>query len=97
MAEEKNEKKVVVAYTVFRNADGSIDVKNAGVEGTTVVSDEEIYKDIEDVARIIGHKRVENAAYVGAYNGTAKFWENVNAAQNKQKDTVDAPTVDTAK
>lgn len=87
MAEEKKEKKIVVAYTIYRNADGSIDVKDAGVEGTTTIADEEIYKDIEDVARIIKQKRIENAAFVGAYNGTSKFFANMAAQQQAEAKT----------
>lgn len=82
MAEEKKEeKKVAVAYTVYRNADGSVDVKDAGVEGTTTLASEEIYKDIEDVARIIKNKRTENAAYVGAYNGVSRFFADMQKQQ----------------
>lgn len=87
MAEE--EKKVVVAYTVFRNSDGSVDVKDAGVEGTTTLSSEEIYKDVEDVARIIKNKRTENAAYVGAYNGVSRFFADM---QKQQAEAAAAPT-----
>ena len=82
------ERKVAVAYTVTRYEDGSIDVTDAGVEGATVLTSEEIYKDVEDVARIIANKRIENAAFVGAYNGTAKFYEDVskkNAAPEADK------------
>lgn len=87
MAEEK---KVVVAYTVFRNEDGSIDVKDAGVEGTTTLSSEEIYKDIEDVAKVIKNKRTENAAYVGAYNGVSRFFADMQKQQAEA--AVGAPT-----
>ena len=47
------------------------------------MTSEEIYKDIEEVARIVANKRVENAAFVGAYNGTAKFYKDVQAAKEE--------------
>ena len=75
---EEQEKKVVASYTVVKYDDGSIDVKDAGVEGAAVLGSEEIYKDIEDVAKVIANKRIENAAFVGAYNGTARFYEDVS-------------------
>lgn len=78
------EKKLVVAYTVYRYEDGSVDVKNAEMEGTNPVSTEEAYKDVEDVAKLIANKRIENAAYVGAYNGTARFYQDVNAAKQAE-------------
>ena len=37
---------------------GDIDVENVEVEGATKLSDEGIYKDIEDVAKIIKLKRI---------------------------------------
>lgn len=78
------EKKVVVAYVVKRYEDGSVDVEDAKLEETQEMGSEEIFKDIEDVAKLIANKRVENAAYVGAYRGTAKFYEDYNAAQVAQ-------------
>lgn len=74
----EEEKKVVVAYVVKRFEDDSVTVADAGLEGTTPLSDDEMYKDIEAVSRIIANKRIENAAYVGAYKGTAKFFEDVS-------------------
>ena len=78
------EKKVVVAYTVKRYEDGSVDVEDAKLEGTEGITSEEIFKDIEGVAEMIETKRVENAAFVGAYNGTAKFYQDVNAAKTAE-------------
>lgn len=69
------EKKIVVAYTVKRFEDGSIDVVDAGLEGTTTLESEAIYKDIEDVAKVINLKRVENAAYAGVL----RFYQNAQA------------------
>lgn len=61
------EKKVVTAYVVKRYENGDIDVEDAGLEGTEPMTSEQIYKDIEDVAKLVANKRVENAAYYGAY------------------------------
>ena len=71
------ERKPVVADTIMRFDNGDVDVKDAGVEGTTPLNSEAIYKDIEDVAKIIELKRVENAAFAGVY----RFYQQANAAQ----------------
>lgn len=71
------ETKVVVAYVVKRYENGAIDVENLEVEGAEKLDDEQIYRDIEDVARIIEKKRVENAAYAGV----VRFYREVEAAQ----------------
>lgn len=83
MAEEKvmnetvaDERKVSVAYTIKRYENGDVDVVHAGIEGTTELTSEGMYKDIEDVARIIQLKRVENAAYAGVL----RFYQNAQAA-----------------
>lgn len=86
MAEEKvmnetpvaDERKVSVAYTIMRYENGDVDVKHAGVEGTTELSSEGMYKDIEDVARIIQLKRIENASYAGVL----RFYQQAQAAQD---------------
>lgn len=75
-------KKVVFAYTVMRNEDGSVDVKNAGLEGVEEISNAKIYEDIEDVAEMIQVKRYADAAAVAAYNATAKFYQDAQAARN---------------
>ena len=79
------EKKISVKYSIIRYEDGSIDVEDAGVEGTTPLASEQIYKDIEDVAKIIELKRVENAASAGAFNGIARFYAQVQAQQEEAK------------
>lgn len=84
MPEEKmmtEEKKVTVAYTVFRYENGDVDVKHAGVEGTTELTSEGMYKDIEDLARIIQLKRTENAAYAGVM----RFYRDAAAAEAQQQ------------
>lgn len=87
MAEEKVmneqetpvERKVSVAYTIKRYENGDVDVSHAGIEGTTELSSEGMYKDIEDVARIIQLKRVENAAYAGVL----RFYQAAQSAQDE--------------
>lgn len=71
------EKKISVAYTVKRYENGDVDVEHAGIEGTTELSSEGMYKDIEDVARIINLKRIENAAFAGVY----RFYQQAQAAE----------------
>lgn len=70
---EQETKKIVTAYVVKRYENGDIDVEDAKLEGTEPLVSEQIYKDIEDVARVIANKRVENAAYVGAYRFFAEL------------------------
>lgn len=76
------EKKVVVAYTVKRFEDGSVAVEDAKLEGTTEVVDEQIYKDIEDVADMVNMRRIENAAYAGA----RRFYADLAASQQKAEE-----------
>lgn len=73
------EKKIVMAYTVKRFENGDIDVEDAHLEGTTEVASEAIYKDIEDVARVIALKRTENAAYAGVM----RFYRDMQAAEQQ--------------
>lgn len=76
MAEEN---KVVYSYTVARLENGDIDVKS--VDGEEL-SNDAIFKDIKEVAKRVELKEVQDAAFVGAYNGTRKFFSDVEA-QNK--------------
>lgn len=71
------EKKVLFAYTVVRNEDGSVDVRDAGLEGVEPVSTDKIYEDIESVAKLISLKRSADAAFVASYNGIAKFYQDL--------------------
>lgn len=63
------EKKLVMAYVVKRYENGDTDIENAEVEGVELpkLTNEEMYKDVEEVAKLIKHKRIENAAYLGCY------------------------------
>jgi len=83
------DKKILFAYTVIRNEDGSVDVKDAGLEGVEPVSNDKIYEDIEAVSRLISLKRASDVAFTGAYNGIAKFYQDLAA---QQKAAADAET-----
>lgn len=74
------EKKLVTAYIVKRFEDGTIAVEDAGMEGTETLTDELMYKDIEEVAKVVANKRVENAAYYGAY----RFYMDLQARQQAE-------------
>ena len=75
------DKKLVMAYVVKRYENGDTDIENAEVEGVELpkLTNEEMYKDVEEVARIIAHKRVENAAYVGCY----RFFQDQEKARQR--------------
>lgn len=74
------EKKIVTAYIVKRYENGDIDVEDAKLEGTEPLQSEQIYKDVEEVARVIANKRIENAAYVGAY----RFFNDLRAREEAE-------------
>lgn len=78
---DQNQPKVQFAYMVVRNEDGSVDVKDAGLEGVTPIPTEKIYEDIEAVAELIERKRVSDAAFAAAYNAVAKFYSDAAKAQ----------------
>jgi hypothetical protein len=84
-------KKVAYAYIVMRNEDGSVDVKDAGLEGVEAVENAKIYEDIENVAKLIDLKRQSDAAFVAAYNGIARFYQDLS---NQQKAAA-TPTTET--
>jgi hypothetical protein len=90
-------KKVVFAYTVMRNEDGSVDVKSAGIEGVEEISNARIYEDIEDVAEMIKIKRYADAAAAASYSATAKFYQDMQAAQQAARTAQPAPTVNEKK
>jgi hypothetical protein len=79
------EKKVVVAYVVKRYENGDIDVEDAKLDGTTEVNSEFIYKDIEDVAKAVKTKRIENAAYAGVM----RFYRDMQAAEEARAKTAE--------
>jgi len=82
------DKKVLFAYTVKHNEDGSIDVLDAELEGAVqTLNPDQIYNEIKDVSAKVDLKRIENAAFVGAYNGVTKFFQDVNAQQAAQEPT----------
>jgi hypothetical protein len=87
-------KKVVFAYTIMRNEDGSVDVKDAGLAGVEPIDNPKIYEDIEDVAEMIRVKRYSDAAAVASYNATAKFYQDMQAAQTARAASTVKPTTD---
>jgi hypothetical protein len=87
------DKKVVFAYTVMRNEDGSVDVKDAGLEGIEPIGTADIYADIEAVAKLIELKRSSDAAFTAAYNGIAKFYQDLAAQQRAQAEAAAQATV----
>jgi len=91
--EQQEEKKLVTAYVVKRYENGDVDVEDAHLEGTTELNSEAMYKDIEDVAKIIGLKRTENAAYAGVYRFYADL-ERRAAEQAQAAQQADAPVAD---
>lgn len=81
--DEKDEKKIVSAYTVKRYANGDIDVEDAKLNGSVPMTSEAIFKDIEDVSQMINLQRIQNASAQGAARFYAEL-ERARAAQAKQ-------------
>ena len=79
------EKKIVTAYVVKRYDNGDIDVEDAHLEGTSEMTSEQIYKDIEDVSKTIGLKRIENAAFAGVYRFYSDIQNQAQAAAEQAK------------
>lgn len=72
----------VVSYTVTRFDNGDIRVDNNEIEGITPLSNEGLYKDIEDVAKTIENRRIENAAYRGIYRFYSEMEQREAAARD---------------
>lgn len=81
MAEETKE--VLYSYIVTRNTDGSVDVadNSSAHKGAEEINNDKIYEDIENVARLVALKRTSDTAFAAAYNGVAKFYQDVNRQQ----------------
>jgi len=75
------EKKVVHSFTVSQYEDGSVDVKDAGVEGTEALTNDQIFNKIEDYAKLIGLRRQSDVAFSAAYNAMAKFYQDLATQQ----------------
>jgi hypothetical protein len=86
MAEQQ--KKVLYSYTVTRNEDGSVDVadNSTSFEDVTEITTDRIYDDVVDVAEKVKLKRIQDAAFVAGYNGVAKFYQDIQAAQKAPED-----------
>jgi hypothetical protein len=76
-----DEKKVLYAYTVIRNEDGSVDVKDAGMEGVNEIAVPNIYKDIKEVAELVKLKEASDTAFTSAYNAVARFFQDMENAR----------------
>ena len=87
-----NEPAVVVSYTITRFENGDIKVENNPVEGAQTLTNEALYKDIEDVADTIHNRRLENAAYRGIYRFYAERKQREAQAAAAAAQQVD-PTV----
>lgn len=91
LKETPKEKKTVNAYTVYKYDDGSVDVKDAEVKGTNKMEVPEIFDDIKDVSKLIKNKELTDAcyraAYVGAYNGVAKYYQDIQEKMEASKNT----------
>lgn len=77
---QTQEPKVSFAYVVKHFEDGSVTVEDANIEGTTRISANEMYADIEDVAKTIGLRRVSDAAY----QGVVRFFNEMRNQQEQQ-------------
>lgn len=77
----ENEKKLVMAYVVKRYDNGDTDIENAEIEGVELpkLTNEEMYRDVEEVAKLIKHKRMEQAAYLGCY----RFFQDQERARQQ--------------
>ena len=90
---ETVENKAVTSYVITRFENGDVRVENnTAIEGTTPLSNEGLYKDIEDVAETIKNRRTENAAYRGIYRFYAEMEQREQEAQAAAQANVD-PTV----
>lgn len=61
----ETEKKIITSYRIERYSDGSLEVKDNEIEGTTKLTAEQMFQDIEDTAKMISYRRIENSTYTG--------------------------------
>ena len=80
------EKKVVFSYTVTRFNDQSVDVldNSESFEGVDEISSQDIYDDIEAVAKLVEHKKNYNMAYSAAHQYYQDLFKAQQEAQAKQ-------------
>jgi hypothetical protein len=92
---EQEERKPVTAYVVKHFENGDIEVEDAHLDGTTELSTDEIFRNIEQTAKAIELKHYENAAYMGI----ARFYDDMarRAAAEAQAAAAAAPAEDEAK
>lgn len=82
VAETAEKEKPVSAYIVRHYRNGDIEVVDAHEEGTTELSSEGIYEDIEMTAFKIFLKRVSNASAAGTLDVMNAVYKNLSDQQN---------------
>lgn len=91
----EEEKKILSAFIIKKNSDGSIDLENAGIEGTIELKTEDMYDDILETAKLIDRRRMQDACYVAGFNGAAKFYESLIQKKDENEETEKTiPTVE---
>jgi hypothetical protein len=78
MAEEK---KLTQQYTVMHFSDGTVEVKDALVDGTEEMTVEKIYDDIVSLSTFIERQRSATLAYNAGYQAALKFMQDLQARQ----------------
>jgi hypothetical protein len=86
MAEKKKDEKVMTQnYTVAHFEDGTVEVKDSGLKDTETLNVEQIYDDIVNLAKFIDRQRNATLAYNAGYQAAVKFFQDLQAQQNKAK------------
>jgi len=73
---------------------GSVDLVDNKVEGTTELTSEDMYTDIERVASLIGQKRIENSTYVGTIRAMNDFYANLARAKAEENKPAEGLSVE---
>ena len=87
-------KKVLYSFLIKRYEDGStfLDVvQDENNENAISITNEEMSEEVVKLGELIKDKRLQDAAYIGAYNGAKNFFESTL----KARATAPAPFVDT--
>jgi hypothetical protein len=88
MAEKKKDEKVMTQnYTVTHFKDGTVEVKDSGLEGTETLTVEQIYEDIVNLSKFIDRQRNVTLAYNAGYQAAAKLFQDLQAQQKKAAET----------
>jgi len=89
------ERKPVLSYTITRFDDGTVDVldNSTAFEGVEVISNQDIYEDIESVAKLVEQKKQFNLAYSASH----QYYQDLLKAQNEARaKAAPAPAVEVA-